>query len=274
MTRATREHDALTSTEAADLLGVSAATVKRWSDEGALPSIRTRGGHRRFRRGDVDELASRFRSDGAGHGTLAERLASGEAVLRIQADLLAERARSGSWRGVIEECVSALRAVANAQRTTGAPHLSTRVAHAILADALARCGDELPTNPGAPTLVLAAVEDEPFTVALSLARLAARAAGWKAWSVGAVPVPELVAFATTGAANAILLYASIARSRVGIAEALEAVEAACRPAGVALAVAGGAAWPPPTGSPRVLRTLGEVGDWLGELTPPPTPSRP
>jgi excisionase family DNA binding protein len=268
VSRAAREHDALTSTEAAALLGVSAATVKRWSDEGALPSIRTRGGHRRFRRVDVEELASRFRTDGAGHGTLAERLAAGETVLRIQADLLAERARSGSWRGAIDECVSALRAVANAQRTTGAPYVTTRIAHSILADALARCGDELPTNPGAPALVIAAVEDEPFTVALSLARLAARAAGWKAWSVGPVPVAELVAFATTGTASALLLYASIARSRVGIFDVVGAVEAACRSAGVALAVTGGASWPPPAGSWRLLRTLGEIPDWLADVTPP------
>ena len=43
----------LTSKEAARLLGVSEASVKRWADGGLLPSAKTAGGHRRFRPEDV-----------------------------------------------------------------------------------------------------------------------------------------------------------------------------------------------------------------------------
>lgn len=43
----------LTSREAARLLGVSEASVKRWADGGLLPVIKTVGGHRRFRPEDV-----------------------------------------------------------------------------------------------------------------------------------------------------------------------------------------------------------------------------
>ncbi|HZI18514.1 MAG TPA: B12-binding domain-containing protein [Pyrinomonadaceae bacterium] len=43
----------LTSGEAARLLGVSEASVKRWADGGLLPSTLTAGGHRRFRPEDV-----------------------------------------------------------------------------------------------------------------------------------------------------------------------------------------------------------------------------
>jgi excisionase family DNA binding protein len=39
--------------EAADLLGVHPATVRNWADRGDLPSRRTPGGHRRFRRADL-----------------------------------------------------------------------------------------------------------------------------------------------------------------------------------------------------------------------------
>ena len=39
--------------EAADMLGVHPATVRNWADKGDLPSRRTPGGHRRFRRGDL-----------------------------------------------------------------------------------------------------------------------------------------------------------------------------------------------------------------------------
>lgn len=39
--------------EAADILGVHPATVRNWADEGKLPSRRTPGKHRRFRRSDL-----------------------------------------------------------------------------------------------------------------------------------------------------------------------------------------------------------------------------
>src|ERR687890_1060025 len=43
----------LTSKEAARVLGVSEASVKRWADSGLLPMEKTAGGHRRFRPEDL-----------------------------------------------------------------------------------------------------------------------------------------------------------------------------------------------------------------------------
>jgi excisionase family DNA binding protein len=43
----------LTSKEAARVLGVSEASVKRWADGGLLQTLKTAGGHRRFRPEDV-----------------------------------------------------------------------------------------------------------------------------------------------------------------------------------------------------------------------------
>jgi excisionase family DNA binding protein len=45
---------AFTSSEAARYLGVSLATVRRWSDAGSLPGYRTPGGQRRFSRAQLD----------------------------------------------------------------------------------------------------------------------------------------------------------------------------------------------------------------------------
>jgi excisionase family DNA binding protein len=49
--------DLITVTEAAQLLRVSATTVRNWSAEGRLEEHRTLGGHRRFRYADVERLA-------------------------------------------------------------------------------------------------------------------------------------------------------------------------------------------------------------------------
>lgn len=68
----------LTSKEAARLLGVSEASIKRWGDSGLLPTERTAGGHRRFRPEDV-ALFSRAR------GLSAERRSRATpSALRLQ----------------------------------------------------------------------------------------------------------------------------------------------------------------------------------------------
>jgi excisionase family DNA binding protein len=46
----------LTIGEAAERLGMSITTVRRWADSGHLLSVRTPGNQRRFRRADVDAL--------------------------------------------------------------------------------------------------------------------------------------------------------------------------------------------------------------------------
>ena len=44
----------LSLSEAADALGVHPSTVRSWADQGRLPVHRTQGGHRRFRRNEVE----------------------------------------------------------------------------------------------------------------------------------------------------------------------------------------------------------------------------
>jgi excisionase family DNA binding protein len=44
----------LNLSEASEMLGVHPSTVRNWSDQGYLPVHRTQGGHRRFKRSEVD----------------------------------------------------------------------------------------------------------------------------------------------------------------------------------------------------------------------------
>jgi excisionase family DNA binding protein len=44
----------LTPSEVAQMLRVNPKTVTRWAKTGKLPAIKTIGGHRRFRRSDVE----------------------------------------------------------------------------------------------------------------------------------------------------------------------------------------------------------------------------
>src|SRR2546428_11163182 len=54
MTSIQTEDQWLSLREAAELLGMHPATVRLWADRNELPSRRTNGGHRRFRRSDIE----------------------------------------------------------------------------------------------------------------------------------------------------------------------------------------------------------------------------
>jgi excisionase family DNA binding protein len=50
------EPDWLTLGQAAKYLGVAQSTIRKWSDQGRVPAFYTPGGHRRYRRGDLDKF--------------------------------------------------------------------------------------------------------------------------------------------------------------------------------------------------------------------------
>jgi len=59
MTPSPGEQEWISLSEAAELLGVHPNTLRHWADQGEFPSMRTPGGHRRFRRADVEAYLSR-----------------------------------------------------------------------------------------------------------------------------------------------------------------------------------------------------------------------
>jgi excisionase family DNA binding protein len=53
------EPDWLTLGQAAKFLGVAQSTIRKWSDGGRVPAFYTPGGHRRYRRGDLETFLER-----------------------------------------------------------------------------------------------------------------------------------------------------------------------------------------------------------------------
>jgi excisionase family DNA binding protein len=49
----------LTLGQAAKFLGVAQSTIRKWSDQGRVPAFYTPGGHRRYRRNDLDSFLDR-----------------------------------------------------------------------------------------------------------------------------------------------------------------------------------------------------------------------
>ena len=257
MVKGADEH--LTSTEAARLLGVSAATIKRWSDDGVISTVRTPGGHRRFRRLDVSLAAERLFTR-TGGPELAELLLAHRSVLDVQAHLLAERARLGSWAAVADACTPALIAVASRGRSGAVPYLTTVVARQLLEAAVSRCADEMPTGAEAPRAVVAAVDEQTLGIDLALARLCLRAAAWRAWSVGLAEPPSISAFISGGGADVAVLYAGASRSRAALEAVLDIVAPVCSRAGAPLILMGAGPWPSAPGTQA--RSMTELQAWI------------
>lgn len=64
----TTDPDWLTLGQAAKYLGVAQSTIRKWSDQGRVPAFYTPGGHRRYRRRDLDIFLDR---SGPGGGARA-----------------------------------------------------------------------------------------------------------------------------------------------------------------------------------------------------------
>jgi excisionase family DNA binding protein len=73
------EPDWLTLGQAAKYLGMAQSTIRKWSDGGRLPAFYTPGGHRRYRRSDLDQFLERG-------GTYASRRAEGGRLILIVDD--------------------------------------------------------------------------------------------------------------------------------------------------------------------------------------------
>ncbi|HET7566999.1 MAG TPA: response regulator [Gaiellaceae bacterium] len=72
-----RDPEWLTLGQAARFLGVAQSTIRKWSDQGRVPAFYTPGGHRRYRRGDLETFLAR-----SGPG----RAQSGPLVLLVDDD--------------------------------------------------------------------------------------------------------------------------------------------------------------------------------------------
>ena len=261
-------HKLLTSAEVAKILGVTAGSVKRWTDLGLLRCARTVGRHRRFDPVEVD----RFRKDQTGevqpeHGPEVEGwldlLLSDADAHQLLATLYAERARLGAWWKVAESLAAVLEEIGERWTEGSLSILEEHVASERLSRILAQVSDQLPSRPGAPRLLLTTAEGEEHTLGLSLAEMVIREHGWPVlWAGRRVPLSEIVAHVASGAVDALAVAASSRADPGDLLAQTERLGAICRAGEVHLLLGGSGPWPDwiPYGA-RVL-TFQELRGWL------------
>lgn len=83
----------LSLSEVSKILGVHPSTVRNWSDQGYLPVHRTKGGHRRFRRGEVELWMQAQRENGTNERNLVVQ----NALKRTRIQVSEGRIESEEW---------------------------------------------------------------------------------------------------------------------------------------------------------------------------------
>ncbi|MBC7931801.1 MAG: helix-turn-helix domain-containing protein [Rubrivivax sp.] len=204
----------LTSREAARLLGVSEASVKRWAEEGLLPAEKTTGGHRRFRPEDVaafrrakfgrtDERLSQAaaapgESQKAG-AREAQRMESGALPAAMFESLIAGHAEEASamlvnlhLRGHTVASIADGALCPPMQKigdlwhagelSIAQEHVATRTALQALSALRGAIGLG---EPGEPTAICCSVEDDFHELPIHISALLLEAEGWDAVTLGA-----------------------------------------------------------------------------------------
>lgn len=195
----------LSTRRAAQALGVSVSTVKRWVDEGILPAHRTAGGHRKLLRAEVLALA---RQGALPHGDLAvlnvPMPSDGVVDLQAAADALTEALLEGNgaeatalvrraYTGGVALEDLADRVIAPAMARVGHGWETSRIdvwqehrgTH-LCAAALYPLREELAARAerDRPVALGAAPENDPYLLATLLAQLVLLDAGWDAVNLG------------------------------------------------------------------------------------------
>jgi excisionase family DNA binding protein len=230
--------------DVARLAGVGASAVKRWTDEGLLPCVRTAGGHRRFRRDDVEAfLRARGGAAAPAEPWVGALLATGD-PRALEAFLLAERARAGAWHRVAARAGEALATIGELWRSGAVTVVEEHLASERLARALARVGEGIPLASDAPRALLACAEGDDHTLGLALAEIVLREAGWApAWAGRRTPISELRPALASGVRLLAVSASQASSNALDLRRQAEALARLCRPAGVALALGGSGAWP-------------------------------
>ncbi|HEX8557535.1 MAG TPA: B12-binding domain-containing protein [Pyrinomonadaceae bacterium] len=198
----------LTSREAARLLGVSEASVKRWADGGLLPAVRTAGGHRRFRPEDLAAFRhgatarggaaaggeQRPGADGGSTARLDEALSQAMFEMLVRGDAAEASAAlvglhlQGHTVGRLADgaLCPALRRVGDlwqaGELTVAQEHVATRTALAALHALRAAIKASEPA--GAPGAICCSVEEDFHELPVQVAALTLEARRWRVFILG------------------------------------------------------------------------------------------
>ncbi|MEZ4367326.1 MAG: helix-turn-helix domain-containing protein [Kofleriaceae bacterium] len=243
----------LTTNDVAELLGVGTTSVKRWADSGALPCVKTPGGHRRFERVVVEALRE--------HGLPVEDSGPVEAaswvdrwlhVLVHQTGpldayrlLVGERQLHDDWWQTCDRVGEVLVALGERWVTGDLTLVEEHIASERLARGLARCAEAFSVMAGAPVALLMTAEGDEHVLGLHMVELGLRELGWTVRWVGrAVPIRHALEYLGHERIDCVIVSASsYSTDATLMADQVERIGTAATAAGAAVIFGGAGAWP-------------------------------
>lgn len=239
----------LSTRDVASALGVSEATVKRWSDDGLITCRRTPGGHRKFTREDVDAFVRTH------HFASPESIApppslAPEEVVRLaiagDARVLHRTVSAALQRGLpLADLLDlhlapAMLEVGEQWACAGLTVAEEHLVSTTITTVLAQLAEELGRETNRGVAVAACLAGERHDIGLRMASLVLRAKGFKVLSTGAdTPVADVARLGLARHADVFLVSGVLAvnRPRERLEELLRELRgSACR------VVVGGAAF--------------------------------
>ena len=232
----------LKSTEAAEVLGVTPSTVKRWADEGLLPHVKTAGGHRRFRKADLH----RFSQDDSSFAvTWADKLLRAGNPYYLRSELLGLRAQRDSWCEVADDLGSALVEIGQRWANGGLSIHEEHMATENLRRALASCADAMPLARDARNCVLVVAEGDEHTLGLSMLEPCLREFGWNTpWLGRKTPLTALTRYIQSTQPKGVAISASaFSQSPDRLEKIAHEVSQVCDSVSSTLLFGGAGEWP-------------------------------
>ena len=263
--------------KAMEMLGVGSTTIKRWANENRLPHIRTAGGHRRFRRSDVERILRQPSRTVANNVSIDEwtgRLVANTSVAVIRDELTKLRGRLGSWFAVADFLGSVLQHIETGWPAGDHATLDEQLAAGRLNLALAVVSSSFRIADEAPICLAASPPGEQQVLGLSLVRTCLRSEGIDVLWVGVhARAHELVSHARTWNRRCIGLSASRSpEDRASLARAYRAIAAACEEQSIELVLGDEGAPPAQPSHGHRCHSFQDLHRILQRLNLPVTPA--
>jgi excisionase family DNA binding protein len=258
--------ETLTTSAAAQLLRVSPSTLKRWAAAGLIRSERTSGGHRRFRRSDLEVFVSAPGPAGDEPSRWANALLGSEEALQLRSRLFGMRVRLESWWAVAERLMPALFEMQR-RRDVGeitAVHFQCGI------DRLNRAAGcavaHVPRHSDAPVALLACVPHDRLNVTLAPLELCMAEQGWRTRGAGPASSQEIAEELERRRPDALVVGACLRSDADVVEQQARELPPIAEMAGVPLAFVGLGEWPDPAAGAFRLRGFSDARAWLEQVT--------
>jgi methylmalonyl-CoA mutase cobalamin-binding subunit len=214
---------------------------------GLVQTVRTAGGHRRFKRSDIERFLRDRRdpADASDAWQIWAELLEHSPALALDGALWTLRAQLGAWHRVADELGVLLGELGRRWESGEISIGSEHVASERLTRSIGRIAGSFPGATEGPRCLLATAEGDEHTLGLSLAELCLRAEGWDTiWLGRRTSRYEISDLADRTPLDMVALSASSASDDAAhLVDLAAAVTRVCREKELLLVLGGEGAWP-------------------------------